>query len=749
MATLADIHTAYRAINRTALDADAAASVLASIHQGPATLATYISDLVQNASSTTGAAVAMLAFVTGKTPTSAHLDALKVEADKQLAYYQNMGVANPGLGPFEAIGKALAADPTSGFATKFGAMSDADFIAAAYTSVYEQGPVPEATANLQGELDYFVDLYIKAGFSPAQASLDAKGAVLGQIIGYAFVDPSAAGQSTLDDKVAVFFEKAARGETEIFDAPLPPVQPEPPPGPPMFSVSKDGADAVTFINAGTEVEVSFDGSEYTLSSSGTVTGTATLTGPIASISVPAATRLILDANLASGVGFPGSGTVVLTDLTVSAATLKALEAATAGLLDASAAASITGATVADAQFLLVTAQGTAGDKIRTAADVAVTLTDSSATGSALKAIADATTGFVDATSVTSLTLSTVAQAAHLLVTSKGSSGDTIATASGIVVTLIDTGMVPAADLNAIDAATTGLVSGNSITGISGLSADIKAAIQAAKSSFALSLTALTQVTFTDAATGQEFGSTNFSNNVTVTLADVPGHSISISSGAHGSSSLLTLDGSALTGSNSLTARVSSLMSKPVHITGGAGNDGLRGGLVSDTLIGGAGNDLIEGVDGNDTIDGGEGNDRLFGGEGNDTIIGGAGDDFIDGGNGADTLTGGAGADTFHYFEPMEGGDTITDFDSDDIIMVSRLDFPGYASLSVMSGNGAFTYAMLSSGNGALVLYTDTLTSTTQLFADYNGNGSGYTYTVVTFAGGATVRPDQIHFTDYT
>jgi hypothetical protein len=98
---------------------------------------------------------------------------------------------------------------------------------------------------------------------------------------------------------------------------------------------------------------------------------------------------------------------------------------------------------------------------------------------------------------------------------------------------------------------------------------------------------------------------------------------------------------------------------------------------------------------------------------------------------------------------MEGGDTITDFDSDDIIMVSRLDFPGYASLSVMSGNGAFTDAMLSSGNGALVLYTDTLTSTTQLFADYNGNGSGYTYTVVTFAGGATVRPDQIHFTDYT
>lgn len=40
-------------------------------------------------------------------------------------------------------------------------------------------------------------------------------------------------------------------------------------------------------------------------------------------------------------------------------------------------------------------------------------------------------------------------------------------------------------------------------------------------------------------------------------------------------------------------------------------------------------------------------------------------------------------------------------------------------------------------------------STMQLIADYNGNGGGYSYIVVTFAEGTTATVGQILFHDYT
>lgn len=73
-----------------------------------------------------------------------------------------------------------------------------------------------------------------------------------------------------------------------------------------------------------------------------------------------------------------------------------------------------------------------------------------------------------------------------------------------------------------------------------------------------------------------------------------------------------------------------VVTRPVKIYGGAGDDVLVGGI------------------GSDWIDGGDGNDILFGGtglaDGNDTILGGAGDDLIIGHRGADLLRGGVGRD---------------------------------------------------------------------------------------------------------
>ena len=221
----------------------------------------------------------------------------------------------------------------------------------------------------------------------------------------------------------------------------------------------------------------------------------------------------------------------------------------------------------------------------------------------------------------------------------------------------------------------------------------------------------------------------------------------MNSGTVMSGGALTIDATALTGTNYLQDSHSSLSSTPVTVRGGAGNDDFRGGPGNDTFYGGGGDDNIDGHEGDDTIYGEAGNDTIFGKEGNDTIYGGDGDDRIDGGNGADILTGGAGADIFRYFEPMEGGDTITDFSSEDTILVSELDFPGYGTVIERSGSGAYTDAVLPDGSGALLLYTNTTTGIMQLIADYNGNGGGYAYTVVTFAEGTVATVGQIQFYD--
>lgn len=104
------------------------------------------------------------------------------------------------------------------------------------------------------------------------------------------------------------------------------------------------------------------------------------------------------------------------------------------------------------------------------------------------------------------------------------------------------------------------------------------------------------------------------------------------------------------------------------ISGGDGNDRIRGGLGHDTINGDSGDDVIFGYDGDDRLNGGMGNDSVHGGNGNDTLWGesgddrlngGDGDDVLFGGQGTDYLVGGKGADTY-VFSLGEGKDTIVD-----------------------------------------------------------------------------------------
>jgi len=164
------------------------------------------------------AAVAGTALFMGSTPTQARYAALTDFAKLQFTAYANMGVGTPSLGPFEALGKAFAADPTTKgtFATYFGGGSTDYFVKSAYDYVYDSGPSPAAASSLASQVNYFTALYTSAGIPAADAALQARGAVLGQIIGYAFTDPTAAARTTLDDAVRGLVSAADRGDFSGF-----------------------------------------------------------------------------------------------------------------------------------------------------------------------------------------------------------------------------------------------------------------------------------------------------------------------------------------------------------------------------------------------------------------------------------------------------------------------------------------------------------------------------------------------------
>lgn len=113
------------------------------------------------------------------------------------------------------------------------------------------------------------------------------------------------------------------------------------------------------------------------------------------------------------------------------------------------------------------------------------------------------------------------------------------------------------------------------------------------------------------------------------------------------------------------------------LAGRQGNDTLLGGVGDDNLFGGFGNDSLLGEAGNDVLRGGNDSDTLEGGDGDDILMGGSGKDVLVGGLGIDVLIGGNSPDAFRYNNVAEGGDIITDFDSNlENIEVSASGFGG-------------------------------------------------------------------------
>ncbi|MDO1584598.1 DUF4214 domain-containing protein [Rhizobium oryzicola] len=574
-----------------------------------------------------------------------------------------------------------------------------------------------------------------------------------------------------------------------------PVTIDPPPPPPVFSVSKDGSGLVTFANAGSSISIAATNGGFSFTTNGSAAGTAAITGSVSSIAVPAGSTLTISSGLANGLSFPGSGTVklsdtgavtaatlktldaattglldatgftsitsasatdaqlllvtnqgtsgnkiktagnvavtltdttaaagvlkaiegattglvdastvkslvsasaadaqlllltnqgatgdkikmagdvtvTLTDTTATAATLKSIEAATTGLVDASTVESLVSASAADAQLLLVTNQGTTGDKIKMAGDVAVTLADTTATAATLKSIEGATTGLVDASSVTSLTSASAADAQLLLVTNQGATGNKIKMAGDVTITLTDTS-IASSTLKAIDGATTGLITAANLTDLSGATADIKSVLTATTTGTAIAAAALNKVTLADAITTHALDTVTFVNNTTIKLANVTGNALTLLDSTVAAGKTLTLDATAV--ASAITLDGSAETNGRLFFSAGAGA----------TLKGGAGGDTFD-ISGRPTlIDGGAGNDIL------NINVSGQNLDLSDRVTGIETININGGDQDSSVIVP--GGSLVVNVRG------------GAGALSVTLGAGGQTIKVLSGGAGVITI----------------------------------------------
>jgi len=180
------------------------------------TVADYTELLIERAETSTEPVLIMYDAILGHVPTEAQLDGaagLAAFALAQFNAYAAKGVANPELGPYEALGRALSS--TSGFHAQSDGKADAQFIVDAYVKAFGGTPGGAQVAHFEDQINYFTNLYKGAGLSAADAALQARGAVYGQIFGIA----ATVEDSPLDLLAENFMRKAVTGAA-VYDAPL-------------------------------------------------------------------------------------------------------------------------------------------------------------------------------------------------------------------------------------------------------------------------------------------------------------------------------------------------------------------------------------------------------------------------------------------------------------------------------------------------------------------------------------------------
>jgi hypothetical protein len=389
--------------------------------------------------------------------------------------------------------------------------------------------------------------------------------------------------------------------------------------------------------------------------------------------------------------------VVTTSATADLAILKFIEESTTGFVEAIAHTSLTG-TLSDAETLLVTKQGTSGDKIDTAAGVNITLTGtqgnmSAANVSSLNSIIAATTGTVTAsidgnaaeldnltatsadTGISTLSIKvddavTVAQGAAIAAATDAATVDF--SAAGVVdtfanltsTTTISTnlGAIDAKDANvaiavsdiienasannvaalkAIISATTGTVTAT-IDGNAAELDDLTATVGDAGTSM-LTITVDDAVTAaqglaitaaTDAAT-VSFSAAGVSD----TAVNLVSNLVSSSSASRGLAAVIAKDvdvNVAVTGSSANAADLATINTAVAGDVNISALSTIALHATNDENFSAAADGLVEGS-GTFTINGGSGINQITGGDNADIISGGDAADILAGGDGNDTF----------------------------------------------------------------------------------------------------------------
>lgn len=214
----------------------------------------------------------------------------------------------------------------------------------------------------------------------------------------------------------------------------------------------------------------------------------------------------------------------------------------------------------------------------------VALTDDGPlTATALTDLEAATSGVLDASKVTAITEASLDQATALL----SADATSFIHAEGVAVDLTNT-TANAADLVTLDGATTGKITADALTAITGELTAIQGVLQAVTTGTELSATTLNSVTLTDALTAGALDNVVLANDTTLTLADVADNALTLTDQTVAAGKTLTIDASAVT--SSVTIDGSAETDGILVIKGGSGNDILNSGKGADTLTGGAGTD---------------------------------------------------------------------------------------------------------------------------------------------------------------
>lgn len=174
----------FEAAYRTLVATPAPYATSESASTSGKTTAAYVTELLNGpAKDSTIPAIMAYSSMLGRAPDKAALDNLAKFVSEQVNSVGYQATSDPRLGGFEAMGLALA-DLAPSVASSSG-KTDAAFASDTYQMIFGRTANAMQVSHFSSQIDYFEGLYTGVGINGASAAIKARGAVFGQMLGYA------------------------------------------------------------------------------------------------------------------------------------------------------------------------------------------------------------------------------------------------------------------------------------------------------------------------------------------------------------------------------------------------------------------------------------------------------------------------------------------------------------------------------------------------------------------------------------